>query len=167
MEGRLMLFMPKYNHKSHTWRPAYSTGTKLYFLDNSNPIRDYGLYRNCEVKTDRDGYAFITGEYIDTEVITSTDVHTFLKSLNCIAADYYFGKIVVGKKIRAYLALCEVNGHHYIIFKYNGRLGALDYSEDLLKDYNTTYTTLSEHLQDKTDMIHYHNTKIIDFQCLA
>ena len=158
----IMPFIPKYNPKLKNFRPAYSTGSKLYFLDASNDVKHYGLYRNCKVLTDRGGYAFVSGDYIETDKITCDDVRTFLNIMRIPEATYVIGDIKAKHVVYAHMALVDTDTSNYVVFKSNGQLKAIDYTEDTQKEYGTTYTQLKSMLVITTKEVTYRSTLTVE-----
>ena len=167
MDNTLMLFLPKYNNKKHTWRQAYSTGSKLYFLDYSVPGRNYGFYKNCLVISDNETYAFVTGVYVEPEELTIDDIHKALSRINCSAATYYTGELKISNEVKAIVGMIDTDTQHFVIFTHGGQIYAVDYTQDFEKEYKTTYTMLPDMLQNKSEVVRYNTTDVLKLHSTA
>ena len=143
----IMLFVPNKNKRTGVYGPAYSDGNKLYFLDNHIEKQEFGFYGNCKVTRDQGNFAFVSGVKIDTEEIKYRDVVKFLDKHGLQTGEGLVGHLT--HEGVDYVSLATVNikkddntEKAFVLFKYKGEIISIDYTADLAKKFQTTYTSL-------------------------
>lgn len=156
MVNSIMLFVPNKNKRTGVFGPAFSDGSKLYFLDNHVENQTYGFYKDCVITHDHGNFAFVAGEKMEVDPIKYKDVISYMEEheisndgsgyMGCISCDN------VKYDPLAYLEYTKDNqAHASVLFKSNGELLSIDCTDDLKKKFLTTYTNLAYTIDDSVD----------------